>query len=234
VFAIGPQAAAELALGYLKGRLNVRDTEVVDVDEELYRHGELQTRLYCLARTPYRPALVQERKQIYSSDSEEDFKDEIALFAREFMRDGSAYILGAGTTTGRIAEIMGIEKTLLGVDVVQNEKLILKDASEKDLLELLGRIGNARIVVSPIGAQGFMLGRGSQQISPRVLRNAGVEGLIVISTPHKLSEVPYLLVDTGDSELDRILSGRRQVVTGYRLAQIKEVRAASQIPDLET
>lgn len=229
VFAIGPEAAAELALGYMKGKLNVRETEVVDVDEELYRQGELQTRLYCLARTPYRPALVQERKQIYSSSSEEEFKDQIALFAREFMRDGSVYILGAGTTTGRIAEIMGLDKTLLGVDVIQDEKLIMKDASEKDLLQLLERVGKARIIVSPIGAQGFILGRGSQQISPRVLKKAGVEGLIVISTPHKLSEVPYLLVDSGDPDVDKALAGRRQVVTGYRIAQLKDVKAASKL-----
>ena len=84
-----------------------------------------------LARTPYKPVLVQERKRIYSSASEEEFKDQIALFASEFMRDGSAYILGAGTTTSRIAELLGVEKTLLGVDVIQNGKLIMKDASEK-------------------------------------------------------------------------------------------------------
>jgi predicted polyphosphate/ATP-dependent NAD kinase len=238
VFAISPEAAAELALGYIKGELKTRDTEVVDVDEELYRAGELQTKLYCTARTPYRPVLVQERKRIYESADEEEFKDQIALFAREFMRDGSAYILGAGTTTARIAELMGLEKTLLGVDVIQNERLIIKDASEQDLLNLLNLLNkgldnkkekSVKIIVSPIGAQGFILGRGSQQISAEVLRRVGAENLIIISTPHKLSELPQLLVYTGDVELDRALAGRMLVVTGYRMAQRKDVRAATDL-----
>ncbi len=237
VFAISPEAAAELALGYARGELKARETEVVDVDEELYRSGELQTRLYATAKTPYKPVLVQERKRIYASADEEEFKDQIALFAREFMRDGSAYILGAGTTTARIAEIMGLEKTLLGVDVIQNEKPVIKDASERDLLDLLDgekrvKVG-VKIIVSPIGAQGFILGRGSQQISAEVLRRvldrAGIENLIIVSTPHKLAELKQLLVDTGCLELDKAVAGRRLVVTGYRMAQRKDVRAASDL-----
>lgn len=229
VFAISPQAAAELTLAYAKGDLKVRETEIVDVDEELYRKGELQTRLYAVARTPYKPVLVQERKRIYSSQSEDEFKDQIAIFAKEFMRDGSAYILGAGTTTAKIAEIMGLEKTLLGVDVIQDGRMVIKDASEQELLDLLDSVKRAMIIVSPIGAQGFILGRGSQQISPNVVRGAGIKNLIIVATPHKLEEIDSLLVDTGDSWLDRELSGKRQVVTGYRIAQLKDLKAASNI-----
>lgn len=227
VFAISPEAAAQLALGFVKGELKARETEIVDVDEELYRAGELQTRLYAVARTPYKPTLVQERKRIYSSSNEEEFKDEIALFASEFMRDGSAYILGAGTTTARIAEKLGVEKTLLGVDVLQKGKLLIKDASERDLLALLNKEKSIKVIVSPIGAQGFILGRGSQQISSAILRRVGEENLIIVSTPHKLAELPRLLVDSGDLEMDRILAGKRMVVTGYRMAQRKETAAAS-------
>ncbi|MGB7545912.1 MAG: ATP-NAD kinase family protein [Methanothrix sp.] len=227
VFAISPQAAAELAITYVRGNIKLRETEIVDVDEELYRAGELATRLYATALTPHQPALVQERKRIYLSGDEEEFKDQIALFAAEFMRDGSAYILGAGTTTAKIAKGLGLEKTLLGVDVIQNGQLILKDASEKDLLALLDKEARAKIIVSPIGAQGFILGRGSQQISPAVLRRVGEENLIIVSTPHKLAEVPRLLVDTGDADLDCLLAKKRLVVTGYRLAQRKETAAAS-------
>jgi predicted polyphosphate/ATP-dependent NAD kinase len=227
VFAVSPQAAATLASCYLQGDLKVRETEIVDVDEELYRAGELQTRLYATAQTPYQPALVQERKRIYESASEEEFKEQIAIFASEFMRDGSAYILGAGTTTARIAKLLGIEKTLLGVDVIQNAKLLMKDATEKDLLALLDLEKRVKIIVSPIGAQGFILGRGNQQISAEVLRRVGAENLIIVSTPHKLAELDHLLVFTGDESLDKALAGRRQVVTGYRMAQLKEVKAAS-------
>ena len=229
VFAVSPEAAAELAILFLKGDLQTRETEIVDVDEELYRQGELQTKLFALARTPYKPVLVSERKRIYSSRSEEEFKDQIAQFASEFMVDGSAYILGAGTTTARIAQLQGIEKTLLGVDVIKDGRLILRDASEEGLLQLLGQERRGKVIVSPIGAQGFLLGRGNQQISAKVMRLVGVQNLIIVSTPHKLAELGRLLVDTGDLDLDRAISGSRQVVTGYRIAQRKEVMAAEDI-----
>jgi predicted polyphosphate/ATP-dependent NAD kinase len=83
--------------------------------------------------------------------------------------------------------------------------------------------------VSPIGAQGFLLGRGNQQISARVMHLVGAANLIIVSTPHKLAEIDRLLVDTGDRELDRALSGNRQVVSGYRIAQRKDVLPAEDI-----
>lgn len=231
VFAISPQAAGELIRGYLERDLNTRETEIVDVDEEKYRSGTLDTKIYGIAMTPYKPVLVQERKQIYASHDEDDFKLQIAIFTSEFMRDGSVYILGAGTTTAKIAEVLGVENTLLGVDVVQDGQIICRDASERDLLRILEEEGKAKIIVSPIGAQGFVLGRGSQQISPKVLRKAGPENLIIVATPHKLKETPRLLVDTGDIDLDETISGKRQVVTGYRMAQLKDVAASSKVID---
>jgi predicted polyphosphate/ATP-dependent NAD kinase len=227
VFAISPRAAGELVRGYLEGDLRARETEIVDVDEEKYRAGVLETKIYGVASTPYLPALVQERKQIYTTSSEEEFKEEIAIFASEFMRDGSAYILGAGTTTSKIAEVLGVDKTLLGVDVVKDGRLICTDASEQDLLRIIDEVGRAKIIVSPIGAQGFVLGRGSQQISSEVLRKVGSENLIIVATPHKLKETHRLLVDTGDVDLDETISGRRQVICGYRIAQLKDVAASS-------
>jgi predicted polyphosphate/ATP-dependent NAD kinase len=227
VFAISPRAAGELIREYLDGDLKTRETEIVDVDEEKYRSGTLDTKIYGIATTPYQPALVQERKQIYESLNEDDFKLQIAIFASEFMRDGSAYILGAGTTTAKIAEVLGVEKTLLGVDVVKDGQTICRDASELDLLRIIDEVGKAKIIVSPIGAQGFVLGRGSQQISPEVLRKVGPENLIIVATPHKLKETPRLLVDTGDLDLDETISGKRQVICGYRIAQLKEVAASS-------
>lgn len=232
VFAASPQAAADLVMRFLNGELNLRDTEIVDVDEELYRAGILQTKLYALAKTPYLPVLVAERKRIYSSVQEDEFKDQIALFASEFMQDGSAYIIGAGTTTSRIADVLGIKKTLLGVDVVQDGRLLIRDASEEELLGLLDKVKSVKIILSPIGAQGFIIGRGSQQISAALLRRVGLDNLIIISTPHKLAEIPYLLVDTGDEDLDVALAGKRQVVTGYRIAQMKETLAASRLKAL--
>jgi predicted polyphosphate/ATP-dependent NAD kinase len=158
--------------------------------------------------------------------SEEKAKEEIARFALEFMRDGSLYILGAGTTIFKIAELLGLgeEKTLLGVDAVQDGKLVGKDLNEQELLHLLAGESNVKLLVSPIGAQGFIFGRGNQQLSAKVLEKIGLENVIVLATPHKLSETPFLLVDTGSEALDERLSGYLSVICDYRMAQRKEVR----------
>ncbi len=134
------------------------------------------------------------------------------------MRDGSLYVLGPGSTVKKVSDLLGVEKSLLGVDLVKDSVLLAKDVGEREILEALEKEGGAKILVSPIGAQGFVFGRGNQQISARVIRAVGVENVIVLATPHKLEETPVLFVDTGDLGLDRELSGERQVVAGYRVA----------------
>jgi predicted polyphosphate/ATP-dependent NAD kinase len=227
VFAITPKSAATIIELFVDGKAEVRDAEIMDTDEEAYRRNELRMTVFGYARTPYEPVLVQQGKSLFQSVSEERAKEEIARFACEFMRDGSLYILGAGTTIHKIAELLGLgeEKTLLGVDAVKDGKLVGKDLNEQDLLLLLEtEQGKAKMLVSPIGAQGFIFGRGNQQLSAKVIEKVGVENVIVLATPHKLSETPVLLVDTGNELLDERLSGYLSVVSGYRMAQRKEVR----------
>ena len=110
------------------------------------------------------------------------------------------------------------------MDVVKNGRLIARDADEKTLLRLTEGEKDTRIIISPIGAQGFILGRGNQQISAAVVRRAGVKHIIVVATSHKLQETPELLVDTGDPELDREFGESIQVICGYRIAQRKRIR----------
>lgn len=228
VFAISPRSAAKVVQLFVEGEVEVRDAEIMDTDEDAYRRNELRMTVFGYARTPYEPVLVQQGKSIFQTVSEERAKEEIAKFACEFMRDGSLYILGAGTTIYKIAELLGLgeEKTLLGVDAVKDGKLVGKDLNEQELLHLLEKEEDkkVKILVSPIGAQGFIFGRGNQQLSAKVLEKVGVENVIVLATPHKLNETPVLLVDTGSEELDEQLSGYRSVVSGYRMAQRKEVR----------
>ncbi len=229
VFAISPKSAAKIVEHFVEGKAELRDAEIMDTDEDAYRRNELRMKVFGYARTPYEPVLVQQGKSLFQSVSEERAKEEIARFACEFMLDGSLYILGAGTTIHKIAELLGVgkEKTLLGVDAVKNGKLMGKDLNEQELLQLLENEKEerkAKILVSPIGAQGFVFGRGNQQISAKVIQKVGVENVIVLATPHKLSETPFLLVDTGSEELDKKLSGYMSVVSGYRMAQRKEVR----------
>jgi predicted polyphosphate/ATP-dependent NAD kinase len=151
-------------------------------------------------------------------------KEGIAVFASEFMSDGSLYIVGAGSTTAKIAEVMGLKKTMLGVDLIKDEKLIASDVNEKAILEYIQNEKSVKIIVSPIGAQGFVFGRGNQQISSQVIRKVGKDNIIIIATPQKLENTPFLLVDTGDDELDAELSGKTLVVCAYRMAQRKDIR----------
>ncbi|NQE46397.1 hypothetical protein C5S31_10285 [ANME-1 cluster archaeon GoMg2] len=227
VFAISPKSAAKLVELFVEGKTELRDAEVMDTDEEAYRRNELRMKVFGYASTPYEPVLVQQGKSLFQSVSEEGAKEEIAKFACEFMIPEELYILGAGTTIHKIAELLGLsdEKTLLGVDAVKNGKVVGKDLNERELLQLLEHEPRTRILVSPIGAQGFVFGRGNQQLSAEVIEKVGVENVIVLATPQKLMETPVLMVDTGSDELDEQLSGYMSVVCGYRLAQRKEVRS---------
>lgn len=221
VFAIDPATAADIVVNYNPGSL--RDSEIMDIDEEAYRAGTLKARLYGIARTPSLPGKVQFSKHVFTETDEGCAKAEIARFIHEIMIPGVVYVLGAGSTTEAIAREIGAEKTLLGVDAVKNGKTIASDISEQTLWGLIGKGEEIKIIISPIGAQGFILGRGNQQISPRVVRSVGISNIIVVATPHKVTDTPVLYVDTGDPELDAEFGDTILVVSGYRMAQRQRI-----------
>jgi predicted polyphosphate/ATP-dependent NAD kinase len=221
VFAVDPASAADLVLA--SDRHHLRDAEVMDVDENAYRAGNLKTRLYGIARTPALAGKMQAAKQVYEEQDEERAKAAIAQFIDEILLMGTLYIIGAGTTTEAIARRLGIRKTLLGVDAIRDRMPVATDCDEKTLLRLVEKYPDTRIILSPIGAQGFILGRGNQQISARLVRKIGIKNLIVIATPHKLAEIPYLYIDSGDADLDREFGETIQVISGYRIAQRKKI-----------
>jgi predicted polyphosphate/ATP-dependent NAD kinase len=221
VFAVDPASAADLILAF--DRDHLRDAEVLDVDENAYRAGTLKTNLYGIARTPALAGKIQAAKQVYEEQDEERAKAAIAQFIDEIMLKGTLYILGAGTTTEAIARRLGMKKTLLGVDAVRDRKLIALDGDEKTLLALADKYPDTRVIISPIGAQGFILGRGNQQISAALVRKIGIPKIIVIATPHKLAQSPFLYIDTGDPALDREFGDSIQVISGYRIAQRKKI-----------
>jgi predicted polyphosphate/ATP-dependent NAD kinase len=221
VFAIDPAVAAELVQKFEANA--IRDSEVLDVDEEAYRSGDLKTRIFGIARTPALAGKVQSAKQVFEEADEERAKEEIARFMHEVMLPGTLYIMGAGTTTEAITCRLGVTKTLLGVDGVKNGVLVAADADEKTLFDLAEKEQDTRIIISPIGAQGFILGRGNQQISSRIVRKVGVKKIIVVATPHKLRETPVLYVDSGDPEIDKEFGDSVQVISGYRIAQRKKI-----------
>ena len=221
VFAVDPATAAELVMRFEPQSL--RDSEVMDVDEEAYRSGELKTRLYGIARTPDLAGKIQLSKHVFEEGDENRAKREIARFIHEIMIPEVLYILGAGTTTESIARELGVNKTLLGVDAVKDGKMVAMDIDEKTLWTLLEQMKEVKIILSPIGAQGFILGRGNQQISARIVRRLGTGNIIVVATPHKLRETPQLYVDSGDPVLDKNFGDSIQVVSGYRMAQRRKI-----------
>jgi predicted polyphosphate/ATP-dependent NAD kinase len=221
VFAITPLAAANLILQ--SDTLPLMDAEVMDVDEEAYRQGKLSTRLYGYSRVPTLPTRRQLCKWVSETGDEEQARKQIAKFICEIMLDDVLYILGAGTTTQEIAAVLGLDKTLLGIDALKAGQIVQRDLDERHLLALLDHYPRAKIILSPIGAQGFVLGRGNQQISPAVMKKVGVENLIVIATPQKLEKTPLLYIDTGDHELDSQFGNSIAVISGYRIAQRKNL-----------
>jgi predicted polyphosphate/ATP-dependent NAD kinase len=222
VFAINPRRAAELATEFLRGRARVQKMEVMDIDEDRFREGRVSARLYGYLSVPYERELVQGAKA-GTSGSNESAKGAIAQYIADRMMDGYYYILGPGTTVHAIGEVLGIDKTLLGVDLVHQGDLVGKDLGEAQILELIAG-KKARIVVTVIGGQGYIFGRGNQQISPRVIKEVGKENLIVVATQRKLLSLEGpLLVDTGDQELDSSLTGYVRVITGYNEESVWKV-----------
>jgi predicted polyphosphate/ATP-dependent NAD kinase len=215
-FATNPGHAGDLALLYLQGKAGCRSAEVLDIDEQAVRDGYLSARLFGYLQIPFRRSLIQGPKSANLSRGA-GLLEAIAQETIQRMESGWLYILGPGTTTRSVASALGLGKTLLGVDVIQDRKIIAQDINETRLLALLeGR--KAKIILSPIGGQGFILGRGNQQISPAVIQKVGIQNLLVISDPEKINSLhgQPLLVDTGDPTLDQDLQGYLRVITGFK------------------
>jgi len=224
VFAVNPSQAAKITIRYLLGELPIAQAEVMDIDEAQFRAGRLSAKLYGYMNVPQEPLLMQGIKTAtVQSEDEIEQQRAIARHVIEEMGD-ELYVLGPGTTVKAVADVLGVEKTLLGVDVVRKKQLFAKDIDERRLLELIQNCP-VKIVVTPIGGQAYIFGRGNQQISPDVIKKAGRENIIVVATRRKLLNLPHrrLLVDTGDEDLDRQLQGYIRVVSDYREETVMKV-----------
>lgn len=224
VFAVNTKAAAKIAMGFLWGELPLREAEVMDVDENAFREGRVSSRLYGYLLTPYEPYLIQGAKMA-SPITESELRNQaaVAIYIIENMKPDVAYIVGPGTTTRTIGDLLDAKKTLLGVDIFCNKKLVAKDVNEKQTLEKI-KGKTAQVIVTPIGGQGFIFGRGNQQISPEVIRRVGLDNIIVVATEGKLRSLKSLRVDTGDPNLDDALRARNlKVVTDYKTEYMMRV-----------
>ncbi|MEW6439395.1 MAG: ATP-NAD kinase family protein [bacterium] len=217
VFGTTPARAGAAAALFLRGRIReTRDAEVMDIDEGAFREQRLSARLYGYLRVPAEPRMVQAVKAGGSAGEASAVRG-IALHVAATMDPGCCYLIGPGTTTREIMEVLGLPNTLLGVDVVLDRSLVACDVNEGQVLEVVGR-RPARIVVGVIGGQGYLFGRGNQQISDRVIARVGKENIIVVACRSKLFALGGrpLLVDTGNGEVDRMLAGYVQVITGLK------------------
>jgi len=225
VFAVTPRHAADVVREFLAGRTRPEEREVLDIDEDLFRAGVVAPRLYGYLNVPCARDLVQRAKA--GSRTDPSTARGVAFGVMDEMeRDRDAYyILGPGSTVKAVGDELGIDKTLLGVDLYHDGKMLGKDLNEARLLDAIqGR--RAKIVVTVIGGQGYIFGRGNQQLSPEVIRAVGRDNVMVIATLDKLHALGGpLRVDTGDHECDRILAGHLRVITGERERVIWQVTA---------
>jgi len=229
VFGITPARTAQILMRYLSKEIGLAHAEIVDLDEDKYRRDEWAVRLYMSARTPFEATYVQSAKALIEGADEESIKDDIAEQLRENIEatPGTLYLLGPGSTVQAVGRALHVDKTLLGIDAIADGKIIGKDLAERQVLDLLDRYPSCKLVLSPIGAQGFLLGRGNQPLSPAVIRRIGADNIVVVSTPAKLVRTPLLRFDTGDAALDSAMISRKffVVIVGYHRNRM--VRVAS-------
>ena len=216
VYAIDPKSAGVLLRRFIEGGTHeTRLAEVMDIDEEAFRVDVVQARLFGYMNALFHEDLIQGSKE-GSGTTDETSTIGVANEVYDEIEPDVLYILGPGTTIKPIADRMSVEKTLLGVDIVQNGKLLVKDANEQELISAIkGR--KAMLYVTVIGGQGFVFGRGNQQLSPEVIRAIGKENIMIVATPNKLATLrgKPLRVDTGDHSLDEELKGYYKLHTGY-------------------
>lgn len=227
IFAVNPSEAAEVVNAFAEETAQITDFEIMDADERAIRSDDrIAVSLYGYLKGPFVPTRLAASKQI-SPETLDEHENQMAVarFIVEEMDPEGTYLLGPGTTVKCIADLLGVEKTVLGVDLYRN-KAVVKDVNEERILTEIEGFKNVWIVVSPIGRQGMLLGRGNQQISPRIIKKVGKERIIAVATRSKIQGIEgnVLRVDTGDREVDEALRGYLRVATDYREWRVMHVQ----------
>jgi len=223
VFAVSVRAAAEMVDFFINGT-DLTEEEVLDIDEIAFKRGRLASKLYGYLMVPNVKKLLQVSKEASSIDrSSVENKEEIARYITDNMDKKTLYLLGPGTTPKAITDKLNLPKTLLSIDAVFDNRLLATDLNEKSIIELLKRYKNKKIIVTPIGGNGFIFGRGSRQFTPEVIKQVGRENIIIVGNSNKVKKLECLRVDTGDYEVDKFLCGKMKVIIGYKEEMVMEV-----------
>ena len=216
VYAITPKAAGETIALMLGGHfVDIKTHDVRDIDEEAFRNNIVKAKLYGEMRVPQAGQFLQAVKQ-GGIEVEELVIADIAADVVTNMLDNVVYFIGSGKTTLAIMDELHLENTLLGVDALLNHRLIKQDLTAADIASLVNEY-SCKIVVSVIGGQGHIFGRGNQQFTANIIESVGRDNIIIISTKAKLANLDgrALISDTGSSKVDALLSGFMEVTTGY-------------------
>ncbi|MDP5141597.1 ATP-NAD kinase family protein [Rheinheimera baltica] len=216
VYAISPQAAGKLVAKLVAGELvSLSEAPVMDIDEQAFRSGVVKARRFGEMRIPAQLRYVQSVK-MGGRESEELVLADLAAYVVSQLEDNVRYVMGSGSTVAAVMAELGLDNTLLGVDVIENGKLIASDVTAKQLADLVTNYPS-KLIITLIGGQGHVFGRGNQQLSPDVIRAVGRNNILLIASKAKLQQLDGrpLLADTGDVELDKQLTGLINVLTGY-------------------
>ena len=235
-FAASPRAAAEAFAAWFSGDLLIAQTEVMDLDETMYREGEWVVKMYAEAMSPGSPRWMQGSKQRIERVSEVEILESLGDHLRETIEDDPELLViwGSGGTLRTLGESIGFTITVLGIDVTLGNENIGTDLDENQLINTINEHkdrfkDNARILtlLSPMGGQGFLIGRGNLQLSPAVIRSIGIENILAIVTPAKLATLNTLRIDTGDINLDQKFQEKKymKALQGYRTTRLIRISA---------
>lgn len=226
VYATTPEHAGQLALKYLQDQdLPLQDEEVIDIEENAFRRDEIVTKVYGYLSVPYDASHLQNLKSP-TPQSDGAAQVSAALSVIDKMEDDVYYIIGSGSTLAPIMTELDLTPTLLGIDIIRNKELVKKDAYEQEILDIIAD-QPAKLIVTPMGGQGYLFGRGNHQLSDKVLDKVGKENIVIVATPGKLNSLngAPLLVYTGNDKVDQQIEGYYQVLIGYQKSRMYKVVA---------
>lgn len=218
VYAISPEAAGEIVRQLLTGQLvNIAERDVKDIDEDAFRKGQVRARFYGTLLVPEDSQFLQQVKNA-GTERDELAQLDVAQEMIQQLQPDTLYLVGPGSTTHLFLQELGLEGSLLGVDILLNSELVAIDVTAPQILAQLNQFsGPVKMIITAIGGQGHILGRGNQQFTPEILRRVGKDNIVIIAARGKILALNGrpLLVDTNDPQLDQLFCGYARVITGY-------------------
>ncbi len=217
VYAVTPHAAGEILAAMVSGELvDIKQQEVRDIDETAFRNNSVKSKYFGEMQVPSKGEFLQHTKDGSGKEVEDLTFSEISDFIIDHMEPEVVYLIGSGKSTSYIMEGLGLQNTLLGIDAVLDKTLLMSDLKEEDIL-MLAEQYRIKVVISVIGGQGHLFGRGNQQLSAEVIRKIGIKNFQPIASKTKLKNLEGrpLIADTGDRDLDLSLSRNWKILTGY-------------------